>query len=303
MRSTNDVAIAAVIATAGLIAAVVPALLFAAERPPDLVASVDGEVRVRARHGIADATHHMYLQVDRAANGPGWDEDYDLGVLAGTNPVINTGVTVQVGDRLNVKAAASGGGTGLVLTYETDRDPRPGEASARIVDHDVHGTQRSCGGGPEGPVDVTDLYTSAVHLMSLSCWEDSFDWDFNDFVVAVDYTPQSVPTATPSATGVATPTDTPTATGPATATPTETPTATPTPVAYCVCADLWRRVPAVVIADALTQPERFYGWLYLLDPGKPPSPANPPRTCLSLHQVGLAYHPLWNKPEWRVGCP
>jgi hypothetical protein len=297
MRHTRRKAIAVVGGTAGLTAALVSVLVFAAGRPPDLVAALDGEVRVRVRHGISDGMHHMYLQVDRAANGPGWDEDYDLGILAGSNPAINTGVTVQAGDKVNVRAAPIGGGTGLVLVYETDRDPRPGEPSARIIDHDVRGSRRTCGGGSEGPVDVTDLYTSSLHLMSLSCWEGWYDWDFNDFVVAVDYTPESLPTATPSATG------TPTATATPTPTLTETPTATPTAVAYCVCAQVWRRVPAVVIADALTQPQRFYGWLYLLDPGKPPSPANPPRTCLSLHQVGLDYHPLWNKPEWRVGCP
>ena len=275
--------------TAGVIAALMPLLALGAGRPPDLVATVNGEVRVRARHGISAGTHHMYLQVDRASNGPGWDEDYDLGILAGTNPVVHTGVTVRVGDRLNVKAASTEGG--LTLSYVADRDPRPGESQARIVDHDLRGTVRSCGGGIEGPVDVTDLYTSSVHLMSLSCWEGWYDWDFNDFVVAVDYAPESVPTPTPS------PTSSPTATPPLTATP------TPVPASNCVCAAVRSRVPAVVVADALANPDRYYGWMYPLDPGKPPSPANPPRTCLSLHQVGLDFHPLWNKPEWRVGCP
>ena len=295
MSSNSHLARIFAVGTAVVVAALVPLLALAAGRPPDLVATVNGEVRVRVRHGISDAIHHMYLQVDRASNGPGWDEDYDLGVLAGTNPVINTGVAVQVGDRLNVKAAATGGGTGLTLSYVADRDPRPGESLARIVNHDLRGTVRSCGGGIEGPVAVTDLYTSSVYLMSLSCWEDSNDWDFNDFVVAVDYTPESVPTPTPSPTA----TDTPTAT--TTATPTATPT--PVPASDCVCAVVRSRVPAVVIADALANPERYYGWMYPLDPGKPPSPVNPPRTCLSLHQVGLDYHPLWNKPEWRSGCP
>ena len=283
--------------TAGLIATLMPILALAAGRPPDLVATVNGEVRVRARHGISAGSHHMYFQVDRAGNGPGWDEDYDLGILAGTNPDIHTGVTVQVGDRLNVKTASTEGG--LTLSYVADRDPRPGESQARIVDHDLRGTVRSCGGGIEGPVDVTDLYTSSVHLMSLSCWEGWYDWDFNDFVVAVDYTPESVPTSTPS------PTSSPTATDTPTATPTPPPTATPTPVpaSSCVCAVVRSRAPAAVIADALANPDRYYGWMYPLDPGKPPSPANPPRTCLSLHQIALDYHPLWNTPEWRSGCP
>ncbi len=70
-----------------------------------------------------------------------------------------------------------------------------------------------------------------------------------------------------------------------------------------MCRDVRQRVPAVVIDDALANPERYYGWLYPLDPGKPPSPANPPRTCLTLRTVALDYHPVWNKPQWRVGCP
>lgn len=41
----------------------------------------------------------------------------------------------------------------------------------------------------------------------------------------------------------------------------------------------------------------------LLDPNKPPSPANPPRECLTLRDRSIPFHPLWNGPIWRVGCP
>jgi hypothetical protein len=58
-----------------------------------------------------------------------------------------------------------------------------------------------------------------------------------------------------------------------------------------------------VISDALANPERYFGWLMLLDPGKPHSPANPYRECLSLMNIAMPYHPVWNKPQWRVGCP
>ena len=37
--------------------------------------------------------------------------------------------------------------------------------------------------------------------------------------------------------------------------------------------------------------------------GEPPSPANPPRLCLTLWTVNIDYHPLFNGPRWRVGCP
>jgi fibro-slime domain-containing protein len=109
-------------------------------------------------------------------------------------------------------------------------------------------------------------------------------------------TPTSTPTNTPTVT--ATPTATPTAT--ATATATATPVPTPS---GCVCRIVWLRVPPVVINDALANPDRYYGWRYPLDPGKPPGPANPPRECLTLMNMGLDYHPVWNKPQWRVGCP
>lgn len=74
-------------------------------------------------------------------------------------------------------------------------------------------------------------------------------------------------------------------------------------VASCVCPIVWRQVPRVVINDALANPGRYYGWQYPLDLGKPRSPANPPRECLTLANVNKRYHPLWNKPVWRVGCP
>jgi Tol biopolymer transport system component len=103
-----------------------------------------------------------------------------------------------------------------------------------------------------------------------------------------------VPTATPV---------TPSPTPPPSPTPLP-PTATPPPgQAGCVCDIVWQRVPRAVIDDALAHPERYHGWRYLLDPGKPPGPMNPPRECLTLMNVNIDYHPIWNSPEWRVGCP
>jgi len=77
----------------------------------------------------------------------------------------------------------------------------------------------------------------------------------------------------------------------------------PSGPARCVCRIVLQRVPQHVIEDALAHPERYYGWRYPLDPNKPRSPANPPRECLTLMNVNIDYHPLWNTPEWRVGCP
>jgi hypothetical protein len=87
--------------------------------------------------------------------------------------------------------------------------------------------------------------------------------------------------------------------------PITTPTSSPKPTAVpaCVCGVVSDRVPPVVVADALANPQRYYGWQYPLNPGVPPGPGNPLRECLSLANIGLDYHPIWNKPMWRVGCP
>ncbi len=99
----------------------------------------------------------------------------------------------------------------------------------------------------------------------------------------------------------------PTATAAVTATarPPSTPTATagPTPPVACVCEDTRRKVPPAVIAAALAHPEQYYGWRYRLDPGKPAGPMNPERTCLTVRNIHQRYHPIFNTPVWRVGCP
>lgn len=91
--------------------------------------------------------------------------------------------------------------------------------------------------------------------------------------------------------------------------PVQPPTPTPAPItptapppADCVCKRVYERVPMQVIQDALANPQNYRGWDQLLDPGKPESPANPRRRCLSLLNLNIEYHVLWNEPVWRVGC-
>ncbi len=115
--------------------------------------------------------------------------------------------------------------------------------------------------------------------------------------------PGETPQPTPTPTLLPTPTPTSTDEGPGPGlTPSPTPRR-PGPAAECVCPDVLRQVPRVVIHHALANPERYYGWRYLLDPGKPPGPANPLRECLSLRSNSSPYHPLFNSVAWRVGCP
>ena len=125
-------------------------------------------------------------------------------------------------------------------------------------------------------------------------------------------------TSTPMGTGLpsfsATPSRTPSpATVPPTvtgalgsATPTTRSTA-PTPggtasAGDCVCRILQRRVPPVVIADAVANPEQYQGWLQPRNPNAPVGPANPLRTCLTLQRLSVPYHPMWNPVVWRAGC-
>ncbi|MCB9176538.1 MAG: hypothetical protein H6648_05195 [Caldilineae bacterium] len=130
-----------------------------------------------------------------------------------------------------------------------------------------------------------------------------------------------VPTPTPEPTATATETRTATLTATATraatpipsppsATPndpmTPTATASATPdgeTGRCVCPRVLARVPAAVIHDAMANPASYKGWRVPLNPSLPPGPANPLRACLSMAHPNLDYHPLWNKPEWHVGCP
>ncbi|MBK8541433.1 MAG: hypothetical protein IPL60_15740 [Ardenticatenia bacterium] len=69
------------------------------DAPPDLVAPVDGEIRVRIKRGSAAADHRVAVIVDRAANGKGWTT-ISLPRLSGTNSKIDTGIQVKKDDRL-----------------------------------------------------------------------------------------------------------------------------------------------------------------------------------------------------------
>ena len=81
------------------------------------------------------------------------------------------------------------------------------------------------------------------------------------------------------------------------------PTPTPT-LAECVCPAVRALVPPVVIANALANPGAVFGWQQPLNPGLPPGPNNPLRTCLSLRNPSVTYyHPVFNPVIFQVGCP
>lgn len=89
------------------------------------------------------------------------------------------------------------------------------------------------------------------------------------------------------------------------ATPTPSPVPSPLPTAPGgprVCPQILGRVPPAVLADALAQPERVQGWGQPANPGRPPGPDNPPRSRLTLLDLGKPFGPA-NGLLWRAGCP
>jgi hypothetical protein len=61
-------------------------------------------------------------------------------------------------------------------------------------------------------------------------------------------------------------------------------------------------LPNEIAQLALDEPWRFHGWGLARDIGKPAGPANPYRTWLTVSRPSLRYHPVFNRPAWRVGC-
>lgn len=80
------------------------------------------------------------------------------------------------------------------------------------------------------------------------------------------------------------------------------PTPTPTHPLPQLCPGLAARVPAAAISQAMNDPASVNGWGERCNPGQPPGPWNGPRTRLTLHNSGVAFHPLYNSVEWSCGC-
>jgi hypothetical protein len=170
------------------------------------------------------------MYIDRADTGPGWDERHDLGQLIGRNAEIDTDVDVEPGDVLDIELYVQFQGFSKRIRYTTGRRSEPGDSGPRVI-ASQNGFRCGVTNGSERPLDVSDLTRSADHLISLSCWEDWTDFDYNDFALCVDYTPGTVPTETPTVTASPTVTATLTTTPTVTASPSPSPTSTSSPSA------------------------------------------------------------------------
>jgi hypothetical protein len=104
-----------------------------------------------------------------------------------------------------------------------------------------------------------------------------------------------VPTATAPG-----PTSTP---GSGTELPPTTVAPTPTQISGKVCEFIQNRVPNAVINDALANPTQVQGYGELQFPNLPAGPYNLPRTWLSLRNVGVSWHALYNPVIFKAGCP
>lgn len=212
---------------AGLAAALLlaPILVLAAMPPPDLKAPVAGEIRVRVKRGPSAARQELTLFVDRITTTNRWDERYLLPRLVQVNQTFDTGVAVQPGDELDLELKVDGS---TRIRYTTARTRRAPDPQPRVIA--PNGRRCGSSGGGEPPLDLGDLMTSSAFLIACSCWEDATDFDFNDFGLCVDYTPNTVPTVTvsPTLTATLTPTLTATMTPPSTDTPEASATSTAT---------------------------------------------------------------------------
>ncbi|MFN2115634.1 MAG: kelch repeat-containing protein [Anaerolineae bacterium] len=113
------------------------------------------------------------------------------------------------------------------------------------------------------------------------------------------------PPTVPATSTSATPTDVPTQLPPpptVPVTPTKT-TEPPESVQVCDFITRFGRVPAAVIADAVANPTKVYGFYLTCNPNVQPSLANRPRRYLSIHDTARPWHPLYNSLELKCGCP
>lgn len=109
--------------------------------------------------------------------------------------------------------------------------------------------------------------------------------------------PDVVPTATTPSGTTAVPTT------PGTTPTTPVVTATPLPEG-AQCPGLEVKAPAAAIAAALANGAGVGGYGLACNPNVPMNPvSNPARTRLSLRNVNVPYHPVYNGFVWKCGCP
>jgi len=77
----------------------------------------------------------------------------------------------------------------------------------------------------------------------------------------------------------------------------------PIPRSARACDQIRNRVPQVAIDWALANPGRIVGWNQLVNAGAPESPYNRRQRLLSLGNVNVPHHPLYNDLVYKAECP
>ena len=62
-------------------------------------------------------------------------------------------------------------------------------------------------------------------------------------------------------------------------------------------------MPQAAIDAAVAEPGKVSGYGQPAVPGKPVSPFNPLRECLSIRNPANSYHPHFNSLVFKAGCP
>ena len=68
------------------------------------------------------------------------------------------------------------------------------------------------------------------------------------------------------------------------------------------CPQVESKAPAAALALALSSPASLSGYNTPCNPNVPQSPVNPIRRHVTLRNVNLPYHPLYNGFVLRCGC-
>ncbi|MCC7019188.1 MAG: hypothetical protein IT332_05505 [Ardenticatenales bacterium] len=111
------------------------------------------------------------------------------------------------------------------------------------------------------------------------------------------FRPGTLPTTSPPTA------TTPTGGTPATPRPTNTPGVFPTAdTSVSACPQVESKAPAAALAQALSNPASLSGYNAPCNPNVPQSPVNPIRRHVTLRNVNLPYHPLYNGFVLRCGC-
>ena len=156
--------------------------------PPELhiEGGLEGQVRIATWRGSTMAPQELWVR----KNSEDW---IPLGLLYDHEQEFYTELMVENGDTIDVKMWVDCVGQRTIY-YSSGRYTQDGEPGPRIISHWQDGENYYCGYGSDNevPFDITELKNTGNDDLSISCWEDVDDWDYNDFALRVDFVPDDL---------------------------------------------------------------------------------------------------------------